>query len=62
MSLLKSDVVSLLLVEVDSFVHPTFKSVWDLLHRVDHGGDLDVQSFSKESSHFWSISCLGLCN
>ena len=38
----ESDDVSLLFMEVDSFVHPSFQSNRDFLHGVDHGGDLDV--------------------
>ena len=47
MPFLESDDVSLLFMEVDGFVHPSFQSSRHLLHGVDHGGDLDVQSFSK---------------
>ena len=42
MSLLESNDVSLLLVEVDGLAHPGLESVRDLLHRVDYGCDLDV--------------------
>ena len=34
--------MSFLLVEVNGFVYPGFKSVRDLFHGVDHGGNLDV--------------------
>ena len=62
MSFFNSNDASLLLVEVDGFVHPSLESIGDFLYSVDHGGNLDVQPFSKESLYFWSISCLGLCN
>ena len=52
MSFLESNDVHFLFVEVNGFAHPSFESVWDLLHGIDHGGNLDVQSFSKESSYF----------
>ena len=42
MSLFESNDTSLLLVEVNGFVHPSFKDIKDFLHGVDHGGDLDV--------------------
>ena len=49
-------------MEVNGFVHPGLEGGGNFLHRVDHGGYLDVQSFSKESSHFRGISRLGLCD
>ena len=42
MSFLESDDVSLLFVEVDGLFHPHFQSTGDLLHGVDHGGDLNI--------------------
>ena len=42
MSFLESNDASFLLMEVNGFAHPGLESVRDLLHRVDHGGDLDV--------------------
>ena len=62
MSLFKSKNMGLLLMEVDGFVHPAFKDIRDLLYGIDHGGNLNVQSFSKKSLHFRSVSCLGLCH
>ena len=62
MSFLESNNASFLLMEVDGFAHPGFKSVRDFFHGVDHGGNLDVQSFGEESLHFRSVSSLGLHN
>ena len=42
MSFLKSDNASLLFMEINGFVHPSFQSSRDFLHGVDHGGNLDV--------------------
>ena len=42
MFFLKSNGASFLLMEVNGFVHPGFKSVRNLFHEVDHGGNLDV--------------------
>ena len=62
MSPFESKNTSLLLMEVNGLVHPSFKDVRDLLHGVDHSGDLNVLFFSKESLHLSSVSHLGLCN
>ena len=42
MSFFKSDDLSFLVMEVNGFAHPGFKSIRDLFHEVDHGGDLDI--------------------
>ena len=42
MSFLEGDNMGFLFVKVNSLVHPSFKSIWDLLHGVDHGDNLDV--------------------
>ena len=42
MSFLKCQDVGFLFVEADGFVHPGLESGGDFLHRVDHGGYLDV--------------------
>ena len=42
MSFLESDDASLLFVEVNGLFHPCFQSAGNLLHGVDHGGDLNV--------------------
>ena len=42
MSSFESNDVSFLGMEVDGFVHPGFKSIRDLFHEVDHGGNLDI--------------------
>ena len=34
--------MSLLLVEVDGFFHPSLEGGGNFLHGVDHGSDLDV--------------------
>ena len=52
--------MSFLLVEVDGFFHPSFESGGNFLHGVDHGSDLDVQSFGEESLYCWGVTCLGL--
>ena len=54
--------VSFLLMKVDGLLHPDFEGGGNFLHRVDHGGYLEIKSFGKESSHFRGISCLRLCN
>ena len=62
MSFLESDNMSLLFMEVNGFVHPFFWNIWDFLHGVDYGGNLNVQSFGKQSLDFRGVSCLGLCD
>ena len=47
MFFLKGDDMSLLFVKVNGLVHSFLKSIRDLLHGVDHGSNLDVQSFCK---------------
>ena len=42
MFFLESNNVGFLLVEVNGLVDLPFKGTRDLLHGVDHGGDLDV--------------------
>ena len=42
MTLFEGYDMSLLFVEVNSFVHPGLESGGDFLHKVDHGGYLDI--------------------
>ena len=60
MSLFEGEDTSFLSVEVDGFAHPGFECVGDFFHRVDHGGELGVQSVGKQSPYFRCVACLGL--
>ena len=42
MSLFEGKDAGFLSMEVNSFAHPGFERVWNLLHGVDHGGELGV--------------------
>ena len=62
MSFLESNDTSLLFMKINGLVHPFLQGVGDFFHGIDYGGDLDVQSFGKQSSDFRSVFYLKLHN
>ena len=52
--------MSFLFVEVNGLFHPGFENGGNFFHGVDHGSDLDVQSFSEKYLYCLSVTCLGL--